>query len=195
MSIPGVRPVRPASTRRMLELASAVASDLASALLPGALQRVADHVRSALGCEAVYLFLPDRVGGLALQAAAGPARAALAAGDLAPGTVVARAAVTGEPTVVDDLGADARVVPHPLLDGQRSELAVPLLAGGAVRGVLDATSERPAAFEAADIDLLAAVGGQVIVAVEGARRSEELLERLRELESQAGRERPHGMPR
>jgi signal transduction histidine kinase len=60
--------------------------------------------------------------------------------------------LNGKPARIGDVSRDRRYVP--LRDNVRSELAVPLAVGGAVRGVLNVDSDRENAFSAGDQELL-----------------------------------------
>lgn len=65
---------------------------------------------------------------------------------------------TGKPARVGDVSTDPRYVA--LRENVRSELAIPLMVAGEVRGVLNVDSERVAAFNADDQDLLEALAVQ-----------------------------------
>jgi GAF domain-containing protein len=63
------------------------------------------------------------------------------------------AAVTvGETVIVDDVTTDPRYLTT--FGSTRSEMVVPVMADGAVLGLIDVESERPAAFSVADRALL-----------------------------------------
>ena len=61
--------------------------------------------------------------------------------------------------VVDDVNADPRYLACSL--ETRSEIVVPIMADGEVLGEIDIDSDRPAAFGAADRELLEAVAGRL----------------------------------
>ncbi|MDR3208161.1 MAG: GAF domain-containing protein [Oscillospiraceae bacterium] len=79
--------------------------------------------------------------------------------------VCGSAAAAGETRVVPDVTAFPG---HIACDAaSRSEVVVPLIVGGAVRGVLDVDSPTPGRFGAADADCLERVGGLVARWMEG----------------------------
>ncbi|MGB7340696.1 MAG: GAF domain-containing protein, partial [Phototrophicaceae bacterium] len=100
-------------------------------------------------------------------------------------SIVAKAARERQGVIVDDVTLSPDFLPNPLLPQTRSEIAVPLIAGDKVIGVLDAQSRKVARFEKNDIQVFAALASQVAVAVENARafeREQQTVERLREVD-------------
>jgi serine phosphatase RsbU (regulator of sigma subunit)/putative methionine-R-sulfoxide reductase with GAF domain len=85
--------------------------------------------------------------------------------------IIGWVAANAEPLIVPDVTNDARYAPGP--DSQtiqtRSELAVPLIVGQRVVGVLDVQSERLGAFGDEDLFVLKTLGTQIAIAVENAR--------------------------
>ena len=101
---------------------------------------------------------------------------------LAPGQgITGAAARAGRPVRVDDTSADARYVE--LKKGTRSELAAPMKAEGRVIGVVNVESPRPAAFDAEDERLLAALAGQAAKAIHASRQAEGLARQSARLEA------------
>lgn len=82
-----------------------------------------------------------------------------------------------------DVGEDAVYFNNPDLPATRSELALPLLIGGDVIGVLDVQSEEPNAFSDEDIEVLNTLANQVAVAIENARLFQQAREALEELDN------------
>jgi len=82
---------------------------------------------------------------------------------------------------VGDVGSDARYVPG--LETARSNLAVPLVVGSDVVGVVNLESEEPDAFTVEDEELLTALGVQAALAIIAARDRSRLQERIRELDA------------
>ncbi len=80
-----------------------------------------------------------------------------------------------------DVGAEAVRFDNPLLPYTRSEIALPLIAGGEVLGALDAQSTQEAAFGEADIETLQAMANQVAIALQNARLFREMQRSLQEL--------------
>jgi GAF domain-containing protein len=93
--------------------------------------------------------------------------------------VVGRAGATRAPVCVPDVQADAGDLPA--IPETRAELAVPLLAGDRLVGVLDVQSPEPGAFREEHIRLLSALAGQLAIALENARLFQTVRRRLNEL--------------
>ena len=89
----------------------------------------------------------------------------------------------GKPHYVPDVDADARYCRY-LGEEMKSELAVPLISGETVLGVLNLESPAPGFFTAEHAQILQALAGQAAVAVERARRFE--VERLAAIGGLAG---------
>ena len=89
----------------------------------------------------------------------------------------------GKPHYVPDVDADARYHRY-LGEEMKSELAVPLISGETVLGVLNLESPAPGFFTAEHAQTLLALAGQAAVAVERARRFE--VERLAAIGGLAG---------
>lgn len=84
-------------------------------------------------------------------------------------SLVARAARTRTPIVVNDVRSDPGWLPNPLLPDTASELAVPLVIGDDILGVLDVQSERLNAFSDEDVSIQATLAAQVATALQNAR--------------------------
>ena len=78
--------------------------------------------------------------------------------------IVGRAAVEREVVNIGDVTASADYIPSGI-PGIRSEIAVPILHGGVLLGVLTVESQRPNAFDESDVRLLSILGTQVAVAL------------------------------
>jgi len=101
--------------------------------------------------------------------------------------IVGYAAGTGKPRIALDVGADAVFFDNPDLPDTRSEVALPLVVGERVIGVLDVQSTEEAAFSDEDVAMLQTMADQVALAIEHARLLEESRRALRELEAIYGR--------
>jgi GAF domain-containing protein len=88
--------------------------------------------------------------------------------------LVGYVAASGEPHVAFDVGQDAVHFENPLLPDTRSEIALPLQAGGRVVGVLDVQSNHASAFDEQDIAALRTVADQLAVAIENVRLIDEM---------------------
>ena len=73
--------------------------------------------------------------------------------------VCGAAAASGETEVVDDVNVDPRYLA--CFPSTRSEIVVPIARDGRVVGEIDIDSDRPAAFDAADRELLERVAGLI----------------------------------
>lgn len=83
--------------------------------------------------------------------------------------LVGRAAQTGEPVLVPDVRQDPGWLFNALLPETRSELAVPIAAGGRVLGVLDVQSNTVNGLGPDDVELLRAIADQLGIALQNAR--------------------------
>lgn len=84
-------------------------------------------------------------------------------------SIVGYAALTGEPRITPDVGADSVYFSNPDLHATRSEIALPLRVGGKVIGVLDVQSTGTNAFSQEDIAVLTTLSDQVAIAIQNAR--------------------------
>jgi len=87
-------------------------------------------------------------------------------------SLVAQVARTGEGVIVNDVQQNPHHLPNPLLPDTRSEMAVPLIVGGMVLGVLDVQSDRVNRFTQEDVQLKTALASQVAVALQNAEQYE-----------------------
>ncbi len=83
--------------------------------------------------------------------------------------IVGYVAGSRQPRIAMDVGQDAVFFGNPDLPHTHSELALPLIAGGQLSGVLDVQSEKEAAFTEDDIATLQVLADLVAVAIENAR--------------------------
>jgi len=81
-----------------------------------------------------------------------------------------------------DVGGDAVFFDNPELPNTHSEMALPLMLGSNVIGVLDIQSEEIGAFTEDDIEVLSTLADQIAVAIENARLFAQSRETLEELE-------------
>jgi PAS domain S-box-containing protein len=83
-------------------------------------------------------------------------------------SLVARAARTKELIYVGDVRDEPNFMPNPLLPETRCEVAVPLVVGNRVLGVLDVQDNRPQHFSESDLDVFRTLAGQIATALENA---------------------------
>jgi len=96
-------------------------------------------------------------------------------------SLVARAARERKAVIVNDTRAAADHLPNPLLPSTRSEMAVPMIVGDKLIGVLDVQSDVEDRFRISDIKLMAALGEQVSVAAQNATLYQNELETSKQL--------------
>lgn len=96
-------------------------------------------------------------------------------------SLVARSARDGYIIRVDDVRNEPDFMPNPLLPNTRSEMAVPLVTGDRVWGVLDVQDNRSHRFDQLDVATFSAISGHIATAIQNAhlfaerRRAEEAL--------------------
>ncbi|CAG1015101.1 Methyl-accepting chemotaxis protein McpB [Anaerolineales bacterium] len=98
-----------------------------------------------------------------------------------------RAAAEKKSVVISDTTASATFKPNPLLPGTRSEMAVPLLVGDRVVGVLDMQSEHAGSLNQETLPAFEALAGQLAIAIQNANLLEEAKQARAEVEAQARR--------
>lgn len=94
--------------------------------------------------------------------------------------VVGRVAATGRTMLVNDVSKEPTFLSHPALPPVKAQLAVPLIVGNDLVGVLDVESHQPNAFGEDDRQIVQALAGHVAVAIENARLQAALQRHLRE---------------
>ena len=98
-----------------------------------------------------------------------------------------RAAIEKRVVIVADTVSSDMFHPNPLLPDTRSEMAVPLLAGDRVVGVLDLQSAQPDALTDENLPAFEALAGQLAIAIENAALFAETEQARAEVETQARR--------
>jgi GAF domain-containing protein/HAMP domain-containing protein len=139
------------------------------------LREVVNRTKETFNYYHVHIYLLDEKGEMLLLAQGyGEAGAEMKARGhnismAAPKSLVAQAAREGRIVSVADVQADPNWLPNPLLPETRSEMAVPIILGSHVVGVLDVQSERASGLGQEDETTLQALANQVAVAVRNAR--------------------------
>ena len=120
-------------------------------------------------------------GTLYTRAARGPRKEALEGLRLRIGqdSIAGWVAAHRTPLNVPDVRADPRYAEG--TSSPRSELAVPMMIGDRLVGVLDVETEQPAAFGERDVQLLSAVAAQLAVAMDNVRLFQEAQQRADEM--------------
>lgn len=85
-------------------------------------------------------------------------------------SIVARAARTQQSIIANDTHINPDFLPHPLLPNTASELAVPLIVGSGLIGVLDVQSDSVGSFLDEDAMIFLTLASQVAVALQNARQ-------------------------
>jgi len=80
--------------------------------------------------------------------------------------IVGYVAQSGRPRLALDTGADAVFFNNPNLPQTRSEMAIPLMIGAEVIGVLDVQSERPSVFDNEDLKALSTLSNQIALIIQ-----------------------------
>jgi PAS domain S-box-containing protein len=174
-----------------LELASEISREVATQLdIDQLLPRLVELTkkRFKLYHAQVYVFDAE-LNGMLLAAGAGKVGKTLKKrGHIipidSPRSLVARTARTRGPVLINNTRGEASFLPNPLLGETRSELAVPMIAGDELMGVLDLQSEATNRFSEDDIYVMTSLAGQVAVSIRNAaaftelRRTEAQLERI-----------------
>ncbi|MBN1994315.1 MAG: GAF domain-containing protein [Anaerolineae bacterium] len=193
------RQAEEAMARRVseLELVAQVSVAASTILNPTELlQRVADLTKESFDLYHAHIYLVDETETmLVLTAGAGTVgQRMVAEGWRIPlrreQSLVARAAWTRQGIIVNNVRQDPGWLPHPLLPDTQAELAVPLMAGDRVLGVLDVQADEPDYFTVDDIRIQGTLAAQVTAALENARLFEQSQKNLTFTERlyQAGRQ-------
>ena len=101
----------------------------------------------------------------------------------APQSLVARAARKRKGLVVENVHVDPGFLPHSLLPDTQSELAVPLVAGTELIGVMDIQSDKLNGFTEEDVNIQTTLAAQIAVALQNARQYEHTQEALEEVQT------------
>ncbi len=88
-------------------------------------------------------------------------------------SLVAKAARDREIVLVNDISSEPDFMPNPLLPETKAEVAVPLMVGDQVWGVLDCQDNRIDRFTPSDLDTFRTLSGQIVIALENAYHFEE----------------------
>ncbi len=102
-----------------------------------------------------------------------------------PRSLVARAARSREPVVVNDVASAPDFLPNLLLPRTKSEVAVPIVMGDQVLGVFDVQSDQLGYFQRSDIDVLLTFSGQLANALYSAMLFEQQNQTREQLRSAA----------
>ncbi len=150
------------------------------------LSTVIDEVSPLLNSEGISVLLPDGQSKLVFAAASGPASSGLVGHRIPRMAGVAGGVIQTAQSVLVVSGESEsqlyREVERVSNFHTRSLLAVPLILGGEVIGVMEAVHTKPYAFSASDQRLLEAAANWAAIAIGNAHQHERLQRRLRESE-------------
>jgi len=91
--------------------------------------------------------------------------------------IIGKVAQTGKEMVVTDVHSDPAYLPIDALPDTQSEIALPIMLGGQILGVLDLRSNQRQTFHEYDLMILRALADTIATAIEGARLFESLEKR------------------
>src|SRR5690606_5311622 len=147
------------------------------------LQMVVARTKESFDLYHAHIYLLDELGEyLVLRAGWGePGRQMVAEGHAISffheHSIVARTAREGVPTIVNDVTIEPDFLPNPLLPDTRSEMAIPIIVGGLVLGVLDVQADRAHFFQEGEVQVLMALASQLAVALHNAQQFQETQQR------------------
>lgn len=161
------------------------------------LQEVVDLAKERFNLYHVHIYLLNSMANrLVLAAGAGSVGRSMSThGHSIPinneRSLVAQAARERKGIIVNDVHQDPNFLPNPLLPDTLSELAVPLIIGDSLVGVLDVQASELNRFSESDVVIQTTLASQIAVALENARsfeRSQKALADLNELTQRLTRE-------
>jgi len=168
-----------------LRTAADIARRLVTILDPAVLlQEVVEMMQSRFGLYHAHIYLLDEEKHqLVVRAGSGEVgRVLVEQGHRimlgAKQSLVARAVRDQETVLVNDTSLDSDFLPNPLLPQTRSEVAVPLVVGDKVLGVLDVQDDEPERFAEIDLDTFSTLAGQIATALQNANLFEQVGENL-----------------
>jgi len=185
---------RVAERTQSLELAAEVGRSVSQVrTLDVMLKDAAELIRSRFDLYYVQVYLTDpSQTNLLLQSGTGKVGAELVGrGHRLPlntASINGRAAIEKRSVVISDTATSATFKPNPLLPDIRSEMAVPLMVGEKVVGVLDMQSIQAGALNEEILPAFEALAGQVAIAIQNANLLAETEQARAEIESQARRQ-------
>ena len=175
---------RVADRTRALEISGNVSRQLSNILDRNELvQAVVEQVKESFNYYHAHIYLfDDAAQNLMMVGGTGEAGRQMLANkhQIAAGKgLVGRAGQTGQPVLVPDTARAEDWLPNPLLPDTKAEIAVPIMSGDKVWGVLDVQHNVTEGLSQADADLLESIANQVAVALRNASLYEEAQERAK----------------
>ena len=185
---------RVAERTQSLELAAEVGRSVSQVrALDVMFKEAAEIIRSRFDLYYVQVYLADPLqNALLLQSGTGTVGAELVGRShrlpLDSSSINGRAAVEKHSVVITDTGTSATFRPNPLLPETRSEMAVPLMVGDNVVGVLDLQSRTSGSLSSELVPAFEALAGQFAIAIQNANLLAETEQARQEVEKQARRQ-------
>lgn len=172
---------------RAVETSASISQEMTTVLdVDELLQQVVNRLKDEFEFYHAHIYLvEEETGELVMATGAGEVGQKLKAKGhrLAQGQgIVGTVAGTKQPFKSDNVDAVLNFVRNPLLPKTRSELALPMLKGDQVLGVLDIQSEALGRFSNDDIALLQSLANQTAIAIDNARLLDRTQAALREVE-------------
>jgi len=139
------------------------------------LQTVVDLTKEQFNLYHAHVYLMDEAGtSLVLTTGAGEVGKKMVAerhsiSASAERSLVARAARERQAIIVNDVRGEADFLPNPLLPNTSAEMAVPLVVGDKVLGVLDVQAENVDHFSQEDVSIQSTLASQIAIALQNAR--------------------------
>ncbi|RMG93090.1 MAG: GAF domain-containing protein [Chloroflexi bacterium] len=134
---------------------------------------VVELVKATFNYYHVHIYLLDETGqNLVMKGGTGEAGRAMLVGGhkIAVGKgLVGKAAQTRKPVLVPDVSQSSEWLPNPLLPETKSELAVPVIAGDELLGVLDIQNNLVNSLDEEDAEVIEAVANQIGIALKNAQ--------------------------
>jgi len=182
------------TAKRAAELQTVAQVSAAAAMILDAnalLQSVVDYTKESFNLYHTHIYLTDETGeNLILAAGAGEAGRIMKEQGRTisihhQNSLVARAAHKQDGVISNDVAQEAGFLPNPLLPDTKSEMAIPLIVGDELIGVLDVQADTVNRFTADDVAIQSTLADQIAVAVQNARTfqiQQETAERLRQVD-------------
>lgn len=143
------------------------------------LQTVVDLTKTQFNFYHAHIYLYDEmIGALVLSAGAGEIGRQMVSESRqiplsTPRSLVARSARERKGLVVANVKTDPSFLAHPLLPDTRSEMAVPLVVGKRLIGVIDIQSSEEDGFTPEDVNIQTTLASQIAVALQNAEQYEQ----------------------
>ena len=175
---------------RELEIVTELATAIATISDPSAmLQTVVDLTQTNFDLYHAHIYLLNEIGDrLELTVGAGDIGRKMTAQKHAiplnrAQSLVARAARSQQAVAVNNVTQNPNFLPNPLLPNTLAELAVPIIVGEAVLGVLDVQADEIDYFTDEEIRIQTILAAQIGVALQNARATEQTAHTLAELDA------------